>query len=193
MKLIAGLGNPGKEYALTRHNAGFVALDKIAETYKIPVNTKYKKSVIGAGKIVDNDVILMKPVTYMNLSGTVIRSALAKWRITPENLIVIYDDIDLPLGTVRIRKQGSSAGHKGVESIIFSLNNDKFIRIRIGINQPPAGLTAEEYVLSPFTNEELELLKPVIEKIPGIIETIIKFSVEKAMNEFNRRESITNN
>lgn len=193
MKLIAGLGNPGKEYTFTRHNAGFIALDKIAENYNIPVKTKYKKSFIGKGRIVDNEVILMKPITYMNLSGTVIRSALAKWQITPENLIVIYDDMDLPLGTVRIRKQGSSAGHRGVESIIYSLNNDKFVRIRIGINQPPAELTAEEYVLSCFTDKEMELLKPVIERIPVIIETIIKFSVEKAMNEFNRKESITNN
>ncbi len=193
MKLIAGLGNPGKEYLFTRHNAGFIALDKIAEKYNIPVVSKYKKSFIGIGKILGEDIILMKPTSWMNLSGIPVRSALAKWRIIPEDLIVIYDDIDLSLGNIRIRKQGSSGGHKGVESIIQSLNNDKFVRIRIGINPPPKGVPAEYYVLNNFTQEELKVLKLVINKIPTIIETIIEFSVEKAMNEFNRRESIVYN
>lgn len=192
MKLIAGLGNPGKNYRLTRHNAGFLALEKIAQKYNIELNTKYKKSIIGKGKISGYDALLMKPLTYMNLSGIVIKSALAKWSIIPEDLIVIYDDIDIPLGTIRIRAQGSAGGHKGVQSIIYSLNNEKFVRIRIGIDSPPPTMSAEEYVLNNFTSEELNKLESVINKIPAVVETTIKFSVEKAMNEFNRRESSEN-
>ncbi|MBN1897873.1 MAG: aminoacyl-tRNA hydrolase [Spirochaetes bacterium] len=192
MILIAGLGNPGKEYTLTRHNVGFMALDVLSKAFKIPLDAQYKKSRIGLGRRSRHDIVLQKPLTYMNLSGTVILSTLAKYRISPENFIVIHDDIDLPLGTIRIRKQGSSGGHKGIESILRSLNRDDFIRLRIGIGSPPPFLPAEDYVLNDFTVDEVKMIEPVLDAIPEMISVILKYSVDKAMNEFNRRKSIKN-
>ncbi len=189
MYLIVGLGNPGKKYLYTRHNAGFIAVDYLSIKYNISVSTKYKKSYIGNGKISDAEIILMKPLTYMNLSGTVVKSALVKWKIKPENLIVIYDDFNLPFGMIRIRKSGSSGGHNGVESIITELNNNNFIRIRIGIGKNESYSNDIDYVLSQFSEDEFNRLRDVLKYMPDIMETIINYSVERAMNEFNRKKS----
>lgn len=188
MRLVAGLGNPGEKYKFTRHNTGFLAIDKLCEKYNIDLNKKYKKSIIGFGNIAGEDVILIKPLTYMNLSGTIIHDVLLNWKIKFNNLIVIYDDIALNLGTIRIREQGSSAGHKGIESIINELKTEKFIRMRIGIGPKPVEMKSEEFVLSNFLKEEFEILKKVLELIPEAIEVIIKDSVSSAMTIFNRKK-----
>jgi len=184
--LIVGLGNPTKKYQLTRHNIGFISIDILSECWNIPVKKKYKKSYIGTYQIDNTPIILMKPLTFMNNSGQVIQSAMAKFRIFPKNIIVIYDDIDLPLGKIRIRAKGSSAGHKGLQSIIDHIQNDAFIRIRIGIGSELKQKKATvNFVLSPFTKEEIKILKKSLKHIPEIINTIINHSVEKAMNDFN--------
>ncbi len=184
--LIAGLGNPGKKYHFTRHNIGFLSIDVLSEYLDIPVEKKYKKSLIGNKFIDENNIILMKPSTFMNLSGKVILSALARFRILPENLIIIYDDVDLPLGKIRIKKNGASAGHKGLQSIIDYINNGNFIRIRIGIGtESMKDHSTEEFVLSEFSDEEVKVLKNSIKKIPEIINIILDDSVEKAMNDYN--------
>ncbi len=184
--LIAGLGNPTKKYHLTRHNIGFLSIDLLKEYFDIPRYKKYKKSFIG-NKFIDNiNIILMKPVTYMNRSGSMILKALAKFKIFPENVIIIYDDIDLPLGKIRIKKKGSSAGHKGLQSIIDYIQNENFIRIRIGIDSElKQDHTTEEFVLRKFSTKEINVLKKSLKIIPEIICTIINHSVEKAMNDYN--------
>ncbi|MBU1076147.1 MAG: aminoacyl-tRNA hydrolase [Spirochaetes bacterium] len=184
--LIVGLGNPTDRYYLTRHNVGFLSIDLISDHYDIPVTKKYKKSVMGTGALSGNRIFLMKPLTYMNLSGTVIRSAFAKHRISPEKLIIIYDDIDLPLGKIRIRKDGGSAGHKGLQSILENLQNKNFIRIRIGIHSDRKGsIPTEEFVLRKFDPEEMKIITQSLKKIPGILDLLLNDSVEKAMNDFN--------
>ena len=184
--LIAGLGNPTKKYHLTRHNIGFLSIDLLSEFFNITVQKKYKKSLIGNKIINNNNIILMKPLTYMNNSGSIILKALAKFRILPRNLIVIYDDIDLPLGKIRVKKKGSSAGHKGIQSIIDYIQNENFIRIRIGIDSElKQNYTTEEFVLKKFSDKEIKVIKKSLKIIPKIIRTMINFSVEKAMNEYN--------
>lgn len=186
--LIAGLGNPGEKYHFTRHNIGFLSIDLLSECFNIPVKKKYKKSLIGYKTVDDNNIILMKPLTYMNLSGSVIFSALARFRIFPKNLIIIYDDVDLPLGRIRIRKKGISAGHKGLQSVIDYLQNDNFIRIRIGIgSELKENCSTENFVLAEFSDDEMEILKNSVKKIPEIINTIINHSIEKAMNDYNKK------
>lgn len=184
--LIAGLGNPGAKYLLTRHNIGFLSIDLLSDNLKIDVTKKYKKSLIGQKGLFEQNIILMKPQTYMNLSGTVIRSAMAKYRISLQQIIIIYDDIDLPLGKIRIKRKGASAGHKGLQSILDCLQNDDFIRIRIGIGSNKiVTIPSEQYVLDPFTKNELKVIQKALKKIPDIIRSIITESVEKAMNDFN--------
>lgn len=184
--LIAGLGNPGKEYLFTRHNVGFLSIDLLSECFNIPLKKKIKKSYSGNKFVDENNIILMKPLTYMNLSGTVIQSALARFRVIPENLIVIHDDLDLPLGKIRIKKKGTSAGHKGIQSVIDNIHNNNFIRIRIGIkSEYKENLSTEEFVLSQFSKSEIKILKESIKKIPEIVLTMINHSIEKAMNDYN--------
>ena len=185
MFLIVGLGNPGDKYKFTRHNIGFRAIDILSNYYKCKVAKKFKKSLIGEAFLGSKNILLMKPLTYMNLSGSVILSAITRYKIKIENLIVIYDDLDLPLGKVRIRKKGGAGGHKGVLSIINSLNNDKFIRIRIGIKNNNENIPSEIFVLSNFTEKEEKIINNTLIKLPEIVETIINFNVEKAMNDFN--------
>lgn len=184
--LIVGLGNPGDKYFFTRHNIGFLAIDLLCQTYSIDVTRKYKKSLIGRGTVSNNQFFLMKPQTYMNLSGTVILSAMAKYRISPDKIIIIYDDIDLPTGKIRIRKNGGSAGHKGIQSVLDNIQNENFLRIRIGINSDkPETFPAEKYVLQNFSSDEKNIIAESLKKIPDIIDTIINNSVEKAMNDYN--------
>jgi PTH1 family peptidyl-tRNA hydrolase len=190
MKLIVGLGNPGRKFELTRHNLGFLAIDEISKRFNIKINYEFENSIIGFKNIFNSEIILMKPLTYMNLSGTVVKSAIRKWKIDNKDLIVIYDDIALKIGTIRIREKGSSAGHKGVQSIIDNLNTDNFLRIRIGIGPVLPGVRYEDFVLSNFTKSEFNIIKNVINKIPEIVETILTISVQEAMNKFNRKEII---
>lgn len=191
MKLIVGLGNPGKEYALNRHNIGFICLDFLANKYRIKFDKKQCKAKTGTGVIAENEVILAKPQTYMNASGQSVVLLLQKYNIiNPADVMVIHDDLDLPLGKIRIRQGSSSAGHKGVESIIIALNSKDFIRIRIGIGRPEASsiYTQSEiidYVLGDFTPDEMKIVESISEKVSEAVFFLLKEGLIAAMNKFN--------
>jgi PTH1 family peptidyl-tRNA hydrolase len=181
--LIAGLGNPGSRYEKTRHNAGFLALEEFLGSQKLEFKERedYK---ICKGSLGDEKIILLEPLTFMNRSGVAVRRIMQKSNISPENLIVVHDDLDLETGRMKIRKKGSSGGHKGIESIIQNIGTQDFIRIKIGIGRDPL-LPTEKYVLSKFRKDEAQLIKAAIEKAAASIPSIIKDGIEKAMNKFN--------
>ena len=184
MYLIAGLGNPGREYDMTRHNIGFEVIDYIADKYKIKVKKLKFKSLYQKAELAGEEVILMKPQTYMNLSGESVRDASAFYKIPPEKIIVISDDINLEKGRIRVRKSGSAGGHNGLKSIIYQLSSDNFMRVRIGVGDKEGGELAD-YVLSRFTKEEIPLLEKAIVNAASAIEEIIKNGAESAMNLYN--------
>lgn len=184
MYLIAGLGNPGREYDMTRHNIGFEVIDYIADKYKIKVKKLKFKSLYQKAELAGEEVILMKPQTYMNLSGESVRDAAAFYKIPPEKIIVISDDINLEKGRIRVRKSGSAGGHNGLKSIIYQLSSDNFMRVRIGVGDKEVGELAD-YVLSRFTKEEIPLLEKAIVNAASAIEEIIKNGAESAMNLYN--------
>ena len=188
MKLIVGLGNPGRQYENTRHNAGFLAADELAGIFgfgEFKISDKHK-SEIAEGKIGRDKVILVKPQTFMNLSGQAVRSVMQFYKIPIEDLVVIYDDVDLASGAMRIRPSGSAGGHKGMKSLIQELGTDEFVRIRLGI----APLTEfkgslEDYVLGKFSNEEESLMGDNLRILPKVIEVFLKEGIEEAMQEYN--------
>jgi len=183
MWVIAGLGNPGRKYSRTRHNIGFMAVEEIAQRNGIEF-TDRKEYRIGRGSIEGHNVILIEPILYMNRSGPVVNAILKKFTVQFDNLIVIHDDLDMETGKLRIRKTGSSGGHKGVESIIQNIGAKDFIRVKIGIGREP-GTLAEDYVLSKFTRHEISAIKETIEKTTDAVHAIIDEGVDKAMNTFN--------
>ena len=183
MFLIVGLGNPGKEYDGTRHNIGFEAIDSLGRKYSIDLNKSKFKGVFGEGFIEGKKVILLKPTTYMNLSGESIREVIDFYKIDNNNIIVIYDDISLEIGKLRIREKGSAGGHNGIKSIIANMNTDVFPRIKIGVGQPKGDLVS--HVLGRFNKEEEQDLKEVIEASIKAVEIIIKNGAKAAMNELN--------
>lgn len=183
MILIAGLGNIGKEYANTRHNVGFSAVDLIADKYNIEVNRVKFKGVCGEGVIKGEKVILLKPSTYMNLSGESLRSLMDFYKLEASQVIVIYDDISLPLGRLRVKVKGSAGGHNGIKSIINHLGTDVFSRIKVGVGEPKGDLV--NHVLGKFSKAEEEILQDVLKALVQVTETIVEDSPEKAMNEFN--------
>lgn len=186
MYLIAGLGNPGREYEMTRHNIGFEAIDYIADKCAVKVKKLKFKGLFEKTKIGGEDVILLKPQTYMNLSGDSIRDFSAFFKIPPEKIIVISDDIYLDEGRIRIRKNGSAGGHNGLKSIIYQLNSDNFIRIRIGVGeQQEKGQELADFVLSRFTKSQIPILEQAIINASNAVLEIIKNGVESAMNKFN--------
>ena len=158
MYVIAGLGNPGREYEGTRHNVGFMTLDALADKYNIDVREKAFKGLIGKGMIEGNKVILVKPQTYMNLSGECIRQVMDYYKVDPAEFIVIYDDISLVPGGIRIRKKGSAGGHNGIKNIIAHLGTQEFLRVRIGVGEKPARMDLADYVLGHFPKEEAETM-----------------------------------
>ena len=186
MYIIAGLGNPGKNYVGTRHNMGFEVIDTIASKYNININKEKFKAHFGEGRIGNEKVILVKPQTFMNLSGESIREFVEWYKTEPENLIVIYDDVSLPVGKLRIRPKGSAGGHNGMKSIIYQIQSDVFPRIKVGVGAPQnKDYDLADYVLGRFTKEEVEVLIPVAIKAASAVETIITSGTEKAMAEFN--------
>lgn len=190
MYLIVGLGNPGRQYEATRHNMGFDTIDYLVEKHRIPqggvkFNAMYGKGIIGGEK-----VILMKPLSYMNLSGGPIREMVNYFKIDPETeMIVIYDDIDLEPGQLRIRKQGSAGGHNGIKDIIRQLGTEKFLRIKVGVGAKPKGWDLADYVLGHFSDSERKLIDEAIEKAGDAAEKIISDGVDAAMNEYNKKQS----
>lgn len=189
MKLIVGLGNPGKEYALSRHNIGFRCLDYFAREHGIEVSRKKAKALVGDGRIGNEKVILAKPQTFMNNSGESVVTLLQQNGVEPADMVVVYDDMDLPLGRVRVRPGGGAGGHHGIESIISLTGTAEFTRIRVGIGRPgPAGEQRDSvgYVLGRFHSDEEKDVEDAITRVSKILKTIILNGLDRAMNEFNR-------
>ena len=185
--LIAGLGNPGEEYRLTYHNLGFLAVDRIAERAAIRLSRPECKALVGPGSFAGQPVLLAKPLTYMNLSGGSITLLLEKYMLPPERLILIYDELALDWGSIRIRPKGSAGGHNGVTSVLRSVGFDNFIRVRLGI-RPDHPLTGmKDFVLSPIRKAQLTTLDSLLDAALLATESIITEGVEKAMAKFNRR------
>lgn len=185
MKLIVGLGNPGRQYEKTRHNIGFQAIDKLSDDFGIRLDQAKHKGIFGIGNRDGERVILLKPLTYMNLSGESIRAVMDYYQIEIEDLAVIYDDLDLPVGRIRLRQKGSAGGHNGIKSTIAHLGTQNFNRIRVGISRPQNGMTITDYVLGDFTKEEQNIMDDVIDKCADACKQWIKSPFLKVMNEFN--------
>ena len=188
MYIIAGLGNPTKKYEHTRHNIGFDVIDHLAEQYNISMNTKKFKGVCGVGTIEGNRVLLLKPQTFMNLSGNSVGEAVEFYKLDPaRELIVIYDDIDLAPGNLRIRKKGSAGGHNGLKNIMKHLGHDEFIRMRMGVGEKPSGYDLADYVLRHFTQKERGVMDAGIQNAAAAIEIMITQGPEAAMNLYNKK------
>ncbi len=187
MKLIIGLGNPGKKYALTRHNMGFLVLDALAEKEGISIAGKKFDSCVGGGTVAGAKVILAKPQIFMNLSGIASGKLVHFFRIDIVDVIIVHDDLDFSLGDVRIKVGGGDGGHKGLRSIIDHLNSPDFVRIRLGIDQPAPKRTAESYVLERFSGEEMKQLPHTIEAACEAISEVIASGTQTAMNKCNVR------
>ena len=194
MKLIIGLGNPGIEYQFTPHNAGFLALDRIAEYCGVPLANRRSRALTAKARFAGQEVLLAKPETFMNLSGLSVAALVQELEITvpSQDVIVIYDELDLPLGTLRIRERGSENGHNGAISVSGALGTQEWLRIRIGVGKPALADGTEvkaggtEYLLSPMRKQELAVLDEVLDRVRSAVEAILTQGVSAAMNEFNR-------
>lgn len=187
MFIIAGLGNPGKRYENTRHNVGFDAIDELVDRYRIPGSGVSHKAMVGKGIMEGQKVLLAKPLTYMNLSGEAIRGLVDNYKIDPETeLLVIYDDISLEPGNIRIRKKGSAGGHNGIKSIIAQLGTQNFQRIRIGVGEKPKNWDLADYVLGTFGKEDRPLVEEAIGNAAEAAAMIVQRKIDEAMNRFNR-------
>ena len=185
MYLIAGLGNPGKQYFATRHNIGFSAIDYISQKHNIDVSKIKYKGLIGEGTIAGEKVILLKPQTFMNLSGESVREAAAFHKIPPENVISLHDDISLPVGVLRIREKGSAGGHNGLKSIIAHLNSQDFPRMKIGVGAPQPDKDLADYVLGRISKEEEKILFDVLARVCDAVSEYIKSGAQSAMSKYN--------
>jgi PTH1 family peptidyl-tRNA hydrolase len=185
MKLIVGLGNPGVQYANTRHNIGFMAVDRLAEAFSIDVTKNKFKSLYGEGTVRGEKIVLLKPMTYMNASGEAVREAVAWYKPDPEDLIVIYDDMDTMIGKLRLRQKGSAGGHNGIKSIIQHYGTQEFNRVRMGIGRPHPGTDVIRHVLTHFRQEEWPLVEEAVSKMPDVIECTVNQGFKIAMNRFN--------
>ena len=185
MYVVVGLGNPGKQYENTRHNVGFNIIDILADEYGISVNKMKYKALIGEGRVGTEKVVLVKPVTYMNLSGESLAEIYNFYKVDTSNIVVIYDDIDLDVGKIRIRKKGSSGGHNGMKSIIQMIGTEEFPRIRIGIGRPAHSGDEINHVIGAIPEDEIPLLDKGIEKAKDAVIEILKNGVDIAMNKFN--------
>ena len=184
--LVVGLGNPGDKYTFTRHNAGFICIDILAEKYGIKINKLKFKSLIGEGRIEGKRCLLLKPQTFMNLSGEAVRDAVEFYKIPVENVIVICDDISLEPGKMRIRRKGSHGGQNGMRNIIFHLKDDNFPRIKIGIGaKPNPEYDLADWVLSRFSQNEAKLIRQVADNTVSAIEIMVKGDIDKAMSNYN--------
>ena len=185
MYLIAGLGNPGREYEMTRHNIGFHTIDYIADKYNIKVKKLKHKALYGEGTICGEKVYLIKPQTYMNLSGDSIVEFSRFYKVPPENIIIISDDISLDTGRIRVRPKGSAGGHNGLKSIIYQLQTDNFPRIKMGVGDKHEGEDLANHVLGRFPKSQIPVMEDAIVRATGAVEEIIKNGVASAMNKFN--------
>lgn len=189
MKMIVGLGNPGRQYQHNRHNVGFMVVDRFAQHHGIDLNIKKKKAVFGRGKCFGQSVVLLKPQTFMNLSGEAVLYLASFLKIKTTDIIVVADDTDLPFGIIRIKSGGGSGGHNGIKSLIYSLKSEDFPRVRFGIGKPPAESEKDlfEYVLENFTPDERKYLSDGLGRVVEALNVMISKSIDEAMNQFNNR------
>jgi PTH1 family peptidyl-tRNA hydrolase len=190
MKLIVGLGNPGLFYSNNRHNIGFMCISYFAKQHDITFDKKKGNARIGTGMINGEEVVLARPQTYMNASGEAVCYLAERFKIKPDDLIIIHDDLDLPLGRIRIRQGGSAGGHNGIKSIIGCLESPKFVRVRIGIGRPQETEDKSgeviDYVLGGFSKEEKEVITPAISRVSEALDILISDGLQAAMNKYNR-------
>ena len=187
MRLIIGLGNPGPEYQWTPHNLGFLAVDELANRGGIRVERPEAKALVGKGKLAGEEVLLAKPQTFMNLSGISIRELLEKYELGPEDLLVLWDEVQLPWGVLRIGKEGSAGSHNGAQSVISAVGTKRFARLRLGCGPDHPLSSRKEYVLRAMKKAELEVAAEMIGQAGDAVETMLKEGVDTAMNRFNRR------
>lgn len=185
--LIVGLGNPGPEYRSTRHNVGFRVIDCLAERHRIDTSKTQKRAFVGSGTIGDVPVVLAKPITFMNLCGESIAPLMRMFELRPEDVIVVYDDMDLPVARLRVRQEGSAGGHNGIKSLIQHLRSESFPRVRIGVGRPGQTAGAVDHVLSKFSRDEIEPIAQTVELAADAVEVIVAEGVPAAMNRFNTR------
>lgn len=184
--MIVGLGNPGKQYEITRHNVGFITVDMMSEKYSFKINKLKFKSLMGEVRIAGKRCLVLKPQTFMNLSGEAVRDAAQFYKIPPENIIVIFDDISLDPGKLRIRRKGSHGGHNGMKNIIYHLNNDNIPRIKMGVGaKPNPEYDLADWVLSRFSKKEADEIKKAAENAIDAVEIMVKGNIDKAMSDFN--------
>ena len=188
MRLIVGLGNPDPEYQWTPHNLGFMAIDELANRGSIRVERPEAKALVGRGKLAGEQVLLAKPQTYMNLSGISVRELLAKYELSLADLLVIWDEVQLPFGTIRIDRKGSGGSHNGPNSVISALGTEEFARLRLGAGPDHPLSSRKEYVLRPMKKAELEVAAEMVGKAGDAVEMILEKGIEPAMNIFNRRK-----
>jgi peptidyl-tRNA hydrolase, PTH1 family len=188
LKLIVGLGNPGFEYHLTRHNLGFMAVDRLAEQCGVEIARPEVQALTGHARIGAAEAVLAKPMTFMNLSGLAVRKLMDRYEVAPEDLIVLVDDADLPFGSLRIRKRGSAGGHNGLKSIIGAIGSDEFLRVRMGIKPDEEQADAlVSHVLGRFRRRDLEGVAGMVDRAADAVTVIVREGAERAMNQFNRR------
>lgn len=185
MKLIVGLGNPTPQYDKTRHNVGFAVIDHLMNEYGIALDTAKHKGFYGKGRIAGESVILLKPMTYMNLSGESVVQVANYYKVAPKDVIVVYDDINLDVGRLRIREKGSAGGHNGIKNIIAHLGTDEFPRIRVGVGMKPPKMDLADYVLSRFSKEEEALMEEGYERAAKAMELMVEDEISQAMNLYN--------
>jgi PTH1 family peptidyl-tRNA hydrolase len=187
VRAIIGLGNPGEEYSGTRHNVGFWVVSLLARRHNLRLNRHRYNARYGQGTLHGVPVLLAQPMTYMNRSGEAVRALLKAYRLSPQQMLIVYDDLALPLGTLRLRPRGSSGGHNGVRSIIEAIGTEEFPRLRIGIGTPPEGIDPADYVLSPFEESEKSLMRQMLEIAADACEAWLIEPIERVMSRFNRQ------
>ncbi len=185
MRLIVGLGNPGPEYAWTRHNLGFQVVNTLAELWRIPMKRRSLEAVWGQGRVGGGPVVLAQPATYMNLSGRAVSLLLAYFKLSPGALVIIHDDLDVPYGRLKIVEGGGPGGHRGILSIINALDTEDFLRVKLGIGRPPPEIPAENYVLSLFSKDEAEVITDLVVRGAEAVATLIEEGLDAAQNRYH--------
>jgi peptidyl-tRNA hydrolase, PTH1 family len=185
VKLVIGLGNPGKKYERTRHNVGFLVVDRIASQNEVKVRTKRCNALVGEWSSHGEKIVLAKPQVYMNRSGESVKALIRELHASLEDIVVVYDDLDLPFGRIRIRSKGSGGGHRGMASVIDSLAGARFDRIRVGIGRPPVGMDPADYVLEPFSAQEVAELDDLVSRASQAVMCLLHDGSERAMAQFN--------
>lgn len=183
--VIVGLGNPGEEYASSRHNVGFWCVDRIAEEHSISLSRRNRSALLGEGVIEGHSVALAKPRTFVNRSGEAITYLLARFRVSPNELLVIYDDIALPLGKIRLRPEGSAGGHNGVKSITQAIGTQDFPRLRVGVGAPPPGSDQIGYVLGSIPDDDMEIANAAVDRVAQAVASVLTEGIDTTMNRFN--------